>query len=201
MRHPAKASFPLILMLCLSLSLPAQRKKEYFTEDELDLIRDAQELPLRATAYFKLADRRLLFLGLKGKSDKELEQERKEKEKREKESAKAGNKAGAQKPPEDPMAYLDDFTRAELLRGYIQAIDEVMSNIDDAYGRKLEVRDPLENLEKYTSETLPMVAKFQPKNENERLAMDDAVAKAKEALSGAKEALSIVPKTEKKTKR
>ena len=46
-----------------------------------------------------------------------------------------------------------------------------------------------------------MIAKFQPKNENERLAMDEAVAKAKEALSGAKEALSIVPKTEKKTKR
>ena len=207
MRHLAKVEkwgrspFFLFLIFTLSLSLPAQRKKEYFTEDELDLIRDAQELPLRVTAYFKLADRRLLFLGLKGKSEKELEQERKEREKREKETARAGNKAGTQKPPEDPMAYLDDFTRSELLRGYIQAIDEVMSNIDDAYGRKFEVRDPLEDLEKYTKETLPMIAKFQPKNENERLAMDDAVAKAKEALNGAKEALSIVPKTEKKTKR
>ena len=202
MRHLAKVSFRTYShSSVLSLVLPAQRKKEYFTEDELDLIRDAQELPLRVTAYFKLADRRLIFLGLKGKSEKELEQERKEREKREKELAKAGNKAGAQKPPEDPMAYLGDFTRSELLRGYIQAIDEVMSNIDDAYGRKLEVRDPLEDLEKYTSETLPMIAKFQPKNDNERLAMDEAVAKAKEALSGAKEALSIVPKTEKKTKR
>ena len=201
MRHPAKVSFPLILILCLSLSLPAQRKKEYFTEDELDLIRDAQELPLRVTAYFKLADRRLIFLGLKGKSEKELEQERKEREKREKESTKTGNKTAAQKPPEDPMAYLEDFTRSELLRGYIQAIDEVMSNIDDAYSRKFEVRDPLEDLEKYTNETLPLVAKFQPKNDNERLAMDDAIAKAKEALSEAKDALKIVPKTEKKTKR
>ena len=96
------------------------------------------------------------------------------------------------------MAYLADFTRSELLRGYIQAIEEVMTNIDDAYGRKLDVRNPLEDLEKFLRETMPLVEKFQPKNDSEHVAMDDAMDKAKEALSSTKEALGVVPKTEKK---
>ena len=75
-----------------------------------------------------------------------------------------------------------------------------MSNIDDSYNRKLDVRDSLEDLEKFLRETIPLVEKFQPKNDSERSAMNDALVKAREAMTGAKEALSIVPKTEKKRK-
>ena len=164
-------------------------KKEYFTEDELDLIRDAQELRYRVPTYFKLAERRLIFIGLKQQSDKEKEKEKKEEQQRLKDAQKAGTAPAGKKAPEDPLGYLDDFTRSELLRGYAQAVDEVMSNIDDSYNRKLDVRDSLEDLEK-----------FQPKNDSERSAMNDALDKAREAMTGAKEALSIVPKTEKKRK-
>ena len=201
MRPLAKANLSLLLTLALSASLLLAAKQEYFTEDELDTIRDAQELALRVPAYFKLAERRLIFLGLMEKSEKEKEKERKEREKRAKEIKKAGENAGLQIPPVDDTAYLSDFTCSELLRGYIQAVDEVMTNIDDAYERKLEVRDPLEDLEKFVRETTPLLEKFQPKNDSERLAMQDAIAKAKEAQAGAKDALNVVPKTEKKRKK
>jgi len=203
MRHLARVSL-LISFLMGTLAAAgfgpcsAAPKKDYFTDDELDLIRDAQELALRAPVYFKLAERRLIFLGLMQQNEKEKEKERKEQQRRLKEQQKAGTAPSTRKPPEDPMAYLADFTRSELLRGYIQAIEEVMTNIDDAYGRKLDVRNPLEDLEKFLRETMPLVEKFQPKNDSERAAMDDAMDKAKEALSSTKEALGVVPKTEKK---
>src|SRR5262245_17410343 len=55
-------------------------KKEYFTEDELDLVRDAQELSARVPVYLKLAERRLIILGVAEKSEKQKEKERKAQE-------------------------------------------------------------------------------------------------------------------------
>jgi hypothetical protein len=199
--HPlAKVSICLLLIALLGAPVLTAAKQEYFTEDELDTIRDAQEMALRVPAYFKLAERRLIFLGLMEQSEKEKEKERKEREKRAKEIKKAGENAGLQKPPIDEMAYLSDFTRSELLRGYIQALEEVMTNIDDAYERKLEVRESLEDLEKFARDTAPLLQKFQPKNDSERAALMDALAKAKDAEAGARDALNVVPKTEKKRK-
>jgi len=176
-------------------------KKEYFTEDEIDLIRDAQDLTARVPAYFNLAERRLIFLGLMEKSPQQIAKEKKEKEKRAKEDKKsADTRATAKKAPLDDTSYLDDFTPAELLRGYIQALEEVTANIDDAYSRKLDVRDSLEDLAKFVGDTLPMLEKFKPKNDAERLALQDAVDKAKQTAADTKEALSVVPKTEKKRK-
>ena len=131
MPRAVKVNLSLILLLSFAASLFATPKNEYFTEDELDLIRDAQELTQRVPVYFKLAERRLIFLGLMEKSEKEKEKERKEKEKREKEKKKAGDtRATANKVDPDDTSYLADFTSAELLRGYIEALDEITSNID-----------------------------------------------------------------------
>ena len=160
MPHPAKVSCALILAASLAISalVFAAPKKEYFTEDELDLIRDAQELSARVPVYFKLAERRLVFLGIMEKSAQQIEKERKEKEKREKEQKKSlDTKATANKAPIDETAYLDNFTPAELLRGYIEAIDEVTTNIDDAYSQKRDVRESLEDLAKFVKDTLPLL--------------------------------------------
>jgi len=200
MRRAAKASLCFTIALLLATSLFAA-KKEYFTEDELDLIRDAQELSQRVPVYFKLAERRLIFLGLMEKSEKEKEKERKEREKREKEKKKAGDtRATSNKVDPDDTSYLADFTSAELLRGYIQALEEVTTNIDDAYSRKLDVRDQLEDLEKFTHETIPVLEKFKPKSDVEKRAMEGAMEKANEVKQQAVDALKSVPKTEKKRK-
>ena len=70
MPRAVKVNLSLILLLSFAASLFATPKNEYFTEDELDLIRDAQELTQRVPVYFKLAERRLIFLGLMEKSEK-----------------------------------------------------------------------------------------------------------------------------------
>ncbi len=191
---------PAIALFLLAIPLRGASQQDYITEDEFDLVRDAQEIELRVPVYLRLAEKRLVVLGLMDKSKKDMEREQKEIaewEKEKKDAAKA-----KRTPPKEPVtefAYLEEFTRPELLRGYIQAIDEVMSNLDDAYSRKLDVRGPLEKLEKFAGETRPMVEKFQPSNQAERAAAEDAVEKATEALNGAREALDIVPKTERKT--
>jgi hypothetical protein len=202
MRHLAKLNLSLLLISCVALSSYSAPKKDYFTEDELDLIRDAQELNVRVPTYLKLAERRLVFLGIMQRSPQQIEQERKAKEKRQKEQKKPSldSRANADKAPLDDTSYLEDFTPAELLRGYAQALDEAMTNIDDAYNRKLDVRDPIEDLAKFTRDTVPLLEKFKPKNASERSALQDAIDKANQASADAKEALKIVPKTEKKRK-
>jgi len=202
MHRLAKVSLIAVLIAAFSDSLFAtQRKKEYFTEEELDLIRDAQELSARVPAYLKLAERRLIFLGIMEKSAEQIEKERKEREKRAKEQRKGtDNKANANKPPIDDTAYLDNFTPAELLRGYIQALDEITDNIDNAYSNRMDVRDSLEDLSKFVRDTVPLLEKYKPKNEPARAALQDAIDKAKQVAADTKEALEKVPKTEKKRK-
>ena len=203
MRHLTRHSLSLILALSLVATSYAAPKKEYFTEDELDLIRDAQELNMRVPTYLKLAERRLVFLGIMQKSQEQIEKEKKEKEKRIKEEKKKptfDSRANADKPPLEDESYLEDFTPAELLRGYIQALDEIMTNIDDAYARKLDVRDSVEDLAKFTRDTIPLLQKYTPKNQSDRSALQDAMDKANEASNEAQQALKVVPKTEKKRK-
>ena len=201
MRQAGKVSLSLLIIFSFAASLLTAAKKEYFTEDEQDLIRDAQELSQRVPVYFKLAERRLIFLGLMEKSEKEKEKERQEKQKREREKKKAGDtRATANKVDPDDTSYLADFTSAELLRGYIEALDEITSNIDYAYSSKLDVRDSLEDLEKFTLETIPVLEKFKPKNDTERVAIEEAIEKANDTQAESREALRSVPKTEKKRK-
>jgi hypothetical protein len=199
MRHLAKVN--LAIVLAASLAFAGAAKKEYLTEDELDMIRDAQELSARVQTYFKLAERRLIFLGIMERSPQQIEKERKDREKREKEQKKSpDSRATSNKAPVDETAYLDDFTPAELLRGYIQILDEVTDNIDSAYSSKLDVRDALEDLSKFVHDSSAALEKFKAKTNAERSALQDAFDKAKQVAADTKEALSIVPKTEKKRK-
>src|SRR5436190_20643818 len=106
MRHLAKLNLSLILVLCLALSSYSAPKKDYFTEDELDLIRDAQELNVRVPTFLKLAERRLIFLGIMEKSPQQIEKEKKEKEKLKKDQKKGSkpsldSRANAYKVPID----------------------------------------------------------------------------------------------------
>jgi hypothetical protein len=201
MGHLAKVSFTIVLASILATSLLAAAKTDYFTEDEIDLLRDAQGLSLRVPVYIKLAERRLIFLGLMEKSQQQIEKERKEKEKREKEQKKTiDTRATANKAPIDDTAYLDNFTPPELIRGYIQVLEEITTNIDEAYSNKLDVRDSLEDLSKFVKDTIPLLEKFKPRNNAERAAIQDAIDKAKQTATDTQAALGIVPKTEKKRK-
>jgi hypothetical protein len=184
----------------MALPLYSAPLVDYLTDGELDVIRDAQGLELRLPAYFRLAEKRLIVLGVSEKSEKEREKELKQQEQYEKEKIKAGDKADRVKPPVNEYDYLQDFTRSELLRGYIQILEEVMTNLEDSYSRKLDVRNALEDFEKFVAETLQKIEKFEPKTPAETLALEAALEKGKEAHAGATEALTIVPKTEQRRK-
>src|SRR5262249_53634338 len=116
-----------VTVILISLTPATAQRKEYFTEGEIDLIRDAQELPMRMSVLCRLADLRLNALEMKEKTAKEKEAERKAEEQHRKEvrDAQRAGKA-APKAEERPDVYLADFTRAELLSGYTEAIDEAM---------------------------------------------------------------------------
>src|SRR6266446_3293962 len=75
-------TFVVISMLVAGSALVSARAmpaagaaKEYYVDEEIDYLRDAQGLPLRVSAILKLANIRLVTLGMKEKSkdDRELE--------------------------------------------------------------------------------------------------------------------------------
>jgi hypothetical protein len=73
-----------------------------------------------------------------------------------------------------------------------------MANIDDAYNRRSEVREPLEDLEKFTRDTIPLLEKYKPRNSTDRSALEAAIERARQAQTDTRAALKVVPKTEKK---
>src|SRR4030095_5819324 len=119
---------------------------DYVTDEEEDLIRDAQGLQLRVPLFLRLLDNRIVALGLRERTAKEREQVKKDLEKyqREVKDASLVKDAEVRARPLNPDVYLRKATRSELLRGYMQIVDEIMSNIDDAYDRKLPVREEVE---------------------------------------------------------
>ena len=91
---------------------------------------------------------------------------------------------------------LSQFSRTELLRGYHQALEETMDNIDDVYERNpVDIREPLESLQEFTEETIRLLRRFEAENEAEEIALEDAITQTEMALEGAESALEIVPKT------
>ena len=201
MRLSIVLSFVLVVLICAPAGA---QKNEYFIEEEVDLIRDAQEIQARVPVLLQLADHRLTFLGIKERTEKQKRESRSFFEKLLEKGAQKVIKQpqpDGPKPAEplDPDKYLADFTKSELLRGYTEALDEVMSNIDDAYERKFDVRGALERFETYLSETKPLLEKYQGGSAAEQAALIDAKEKTQEALVSAQQALEIVPKTERKT--
>jgi hypothetical protein len=177
---------------------------DYVTDEEADLIRDAQGILVRVPVFLKLADNRLVVLGLRERTAKEREEVRRDIEKYErevKEAAKIKNvDVEVRAKPVNPDVYLRKHTPTELLRGYTQIIDEVMSNLEDAYERRMEVRSAVEDLDKFVRQGLPLLRKYQPKNASEEAELKSAIEHSEETLRDIKGALEKLPKTERKPK-
>ena len=195
--------FALLSSLLLFAAIAAKAQQvDYVTEEEADLIRDAQGMHLRVPAFLKLLDNRIVALGLRDRNSKEREQTKKdiadyEREKKEIEKFKVEG-AELRAKPVNPDVYLRNATRAELLRGYMQIVDEVMDNIDEAYDRHQDVRDSIESVDKFLAEQLPRLKKFVPKNPSETSALKATISHSEQALEDIQKALKSIPKTEKK---
>ena len=183
-------------------SVPGSFAADYFTEIEIEQIREAQSIGRRIPVFLEIANLRLVRLGLV-EGEEEVDNE---------EGVGSSITRGIIRilNPEaaDELERIDDerseltndlsmFSRGDLLRGYYQAIEEAMDNIDDAYERdRGDVRRPLENLLEFVETTIPVLREFSPDNSNEEIALEDAIEIAELARDGATEALDIVPQTE-----
>lgn len=193
-----------LLILTVTVSTVRATGKEFFTDEEVDFIRDAQGLPLRITALLKLANIRMVTLGMKEKSKDDRDLEKKIATIRDNIDGippKPEKKPDKQKPDaEVSHAYLDDYSRVELLHGYVEALEEATDDIDDAYRDRKDVRGSLEQIEKFCTAALPLLHRFQPGSNAERSALEDAQSTTQEKLEAAHAALGKTPKTEKNGK-
>ncbi len=193
--------------------LPAPAaSREYFVDEEIEYLRDAQGIAQRIPALLRLANIRLVSLSMKEKSkeDKELEKRIAEihDELTGRPAAKPTPPPPAPKPGDKPREpakdvsrpYLNDLSRTELVRGYIEALEEIKSDIDNAYRDKQDVRGVLEQFEKFLRESNPLLRRFQARGNDEFEAILDAKSATEESLDDAQDALKKVPKTEKSTR-
>ncbi len=189
------------LLAALIVAPPASARDDYFTDLEVDEIRGAQQISRRVDVLLQIAQVRLAELGLA-----EVEQEV--------ESTSGSNRItrtivrilapgtadeldAAQDDLESFENDLSYFTRAELLRGYHQALEETMDNIDDAYEQgRGDIREPLNSLKDFTEDSIPLLLRFEVENESEDIALEDAITQSELALEGAEAALDTVPRTE-----
>lgn len=116
------AGFALIVA-ALFTSLPAHArlnlKRDHLTEQEVELVRDAQELDKRTDVFIRAAERRLLAI-----------------------NDPAGVTASKQFQKEmEKWGPLPKGTRAELLTDFAKILDEAINNIDDVAAR--DAKNPL----------------------------------------------------------
>ena len=201
-RSVHRFSSALLAILLLAGIAAAGQRIDYVTEEEEDLIRDAQGLQLRVPAFLKLLDNRIVALGLRERTSKEREQTKKDiadYEREKKEAAKVPD-ALLRAKPLNPDIYLRDATRSELLRGYMQIIDETMDNIEDGFDQNLDVRGYVESLEKFVAEQLPRLRKLEVKMPAETSALKAAIAHSEQVIEEIHSALKSLPKTERKNR-
>jgi hypothetical protein len=129
---------PVLALILVNTAAPLQ-DRDHLTPQEVELIREAQELDKRIEVLVKAADRRLLVLkGVDAASAKQL-------------------KKDAEKWGELPAG-----SRAELVSDLARILDEAITNIDDVSAR--DERNPLISraLRRLAAEATKIVDQVQP---------------------------------------
>ena len=158
--------------------------KDYLNEQEVDRVREAQEIDKRTMVFLKIATRRLdTILGVK---TVEVPQPAKKKDKKEKKKEKEEEELSQDYGP-DPVG-----STSQLLAGYTNAIVEMMDKIDDAYEKRKD--DPklskaLEKVREGGKEQLGRLEQVRAKlkSDEEQRLLEKAIETVKMAVLGASE--------------
>jgi hypothetical protein len=131
----------LLLTLSFTVSTQAFQDRDYLTEKEIDLVKEAQELDKRIDVFVKAADRRLLVLKGGGVDTTNAKQLKKDAE---------------------LWGELPTGSRTELVRDIARILDAAIDNIDDVSAR--DERNPLvpKALRKLASEATKLVGELRP---------------------------------------
>jgi hypothetical protein len=168
--HFVRATSLLLLALCASLSLAATaaaQKREHLTAEEIELVRDNQELDARTKVFIAAAERRLLAVVNPAESAKNAP----------KEMEKWGEVKG---------------TRTQLFYDISKILEEAVVNVDDVAEHNAEsplLRKSLYMLAEATTRMLPELTKLRQdvKSEAEADQLDRALETAREITDAAKE--------------
>jgi hypothetical protein len=161
---------PLLCLLCVCLSLAATaaaQKREHLTPEEIELVRDNQELDARTNVFIKAAERRLLAVTNPAESAKNAP----------KEKEKWGEVQG---------------TPTQLFYDISKILEEAVVNVDDVAEHNPEsplLRKSLYMLSEATARMLPQLTKLRVdvKSEAEADQLDRALETAHEITDAAKE--------------
>ncbi|HKG20480.1 MAG TPA: hypothetical protein VKC34_01160 [Blastocatellia bacterium] len=159
---------------------PTQVPGDYMTEEEDDLVRQAQKADDRIKVFMKIADRRLDALAGNGADSQLNSEDKKAREKADKEVRNWGA--------------LPKLTRVQLLQHYTRTIDEAMAKLEDAHERNPKssaLPKALVTLRDATERQLQVLRSLETgvKGESEGLALKAAVGRAELANQGAKDGL------------
>ncbi len=165
-KEPRRRARALLIFLAL-VSLPAHAaapQREHLTPEEIEIIRDTQELDKRTGVFIKAVERRLL--ALTDPSAKQLKDD----------LEKWGEVKG---------------TRAQLLSDVARILDEAVVNIDDAHTHNQKsplLRKSLYKLSEASNRFLPQLVPLRAsaQNEPERENLEQAIEQAQQIVDAAK---------------
>jgi hypothetical protein len=162
------ASLLFALCACLSLAATAAaQKREHLTPEEIELVRDNQELDARTKVFITAAERRLLAVTSPAESARNAP----------KEKEKWGEVQG---------------TRVQLIYDISKILDEAVVNVDDVAAHNPEsplLRKSLYMLSQATAKMLPELTRLREAAQSEAEAdqLDRALETAREITDAAKE--------------
>jgi hypothetical protein len=165
-----KARLPLLLLFAVALLLPAAaaaaaQRREHLTPEEIELVRENQQLDKRTGVFIKAAERRLLALTDPTGAARQFE----------KEKEKWGEVKG---------------TRDQLVYDISKILDEAVVNIDDVHGRAPEsplLRRSLFSLAEAAGRILPQLTALRDStsDERERDTLERAIEAAQDIVEAA----------------
>jgi hypothetical protein len=159
-----RAGALLIFLALASLQAAAAPQREHLTPEEIEIVRDTQELDKRTAVFVKAVERRLL--ALTDPSAKQLKDD----------LEKWGEVKG---------------TRAQLLSDVARILDEAVVNIDDAHTHNQKsplLRKALYKLSEASNRFIPQLAPLRAaaQNEPERELVEQAIEQAQQIVEAAK---------------
>lgn len=154
----------LLASLLLASGTAQAQKRDHLTEQEIELVREAQEIDLRIQVFVKAADRRLLVM-----TDPNAVQKKKE---------------------EEVWGPLPKGTRLELLSDYKRILEEAEEKLDDAYERGAKNEKIPKALSKFKEGVTKHIAQlraFAPQltDPKEQRALMEAIEEAETVTKGA----------------
>lgn len=165
-----------------------QQGKDHLNEQEVERVREAQLIDLRAKVFLHIAERRLnVILGLTPPSFNEKDDKKKD----EKDKKKDKKKKEEEEEKLDKYGPEPSGTTAQLLDNYTKVISELLDKLDDVYEKKKD--DPafgkaIEKIIDKSQDHLKLLEKISSKvnSPDEERALGKAVETIETALTGAR---------------